>query len=45
MSTTTVACPRLPASSSTTRSCSALAMSISSAASTTGTPLIITGNP
>jgi hypothetical protein len=44
MSTTTVACPRLPASSSTSRSRSALQMSISSGASTTGTPLISRGD-
>ena len=43
MSTTTLAFPRLPASSRTVRSCSALAMSISAGAETTATPLIIRG--
>ena len=43
MSTTTLACPSLPASRRTVRSCSALTMSISVGAETTATPLIIRG--
>jgi hypothetical protein len=43
MSSTTVACPRVPASRRTVRSCSALTMSISAGAFPKGTPLVIRG--